>query len=722
MRLILLLLAGCYLSSAQLFHQVVAQLGPETVSCFRILNATHQFGCQTERDGNVGAVIRFTNPAETRLIKECWKARYPDWDGGFAVLIDDILLHEYVHFAGMIKPRSSSNIALMLQRAPCVRSVLVLPTDLRDPLLGGLSRSDDQLCPNSHSTLYEQCGQWNRNGIYKTEGLVFTDWNKPVVVLKNKTNIDMVSACADAVNKANGTAGDWPIYFPICAINIKVFSYAAGNSALCMSRSEGTTLELDNPVTFCDPLQDYNVFIEFPARQAAQRKVAPRQGKYLAIATRMDSLSFIPEHSPGEMSAIATIMTVLTAAKIVANERTAFEKASNSSNRHVLFSFLHGEAYDYIGSSRMVYDMDHDAFPSPFNEKLKAQKELIKPEQLEAFIDVQHIIHGEDYILHVDDEAYKREAKLTNVLIEAARKSLRMQMPKANLTEKIWVLPPSSAYSFVRRNAPGLQSAMVFAQFDEMYQYPRINSMMDINHYTLESQLTLKLAIRQGAEALAAMAREYVGVTTAGKRLDDSYVNELYNCFIDSDDWWSCRLFQAVLEPVASLKPAKLSKTTYIGADGHSIIRNIVTGLAVEATGRPDATSNVADAEQCDQLNHQQNLYRYTWQRDYKTNTSRCLKSTVFLTKALSPAFTEEGVDLATTKWPTWTEASYTVAHSNKQAGPQMFLVEPSHNELHAMIGAGIFAWIVALVFHRIGTSIFVINEGEPQAEAGEPL
>ena len=41
---------------------------------------------------------------------------------------------------------------------------------------------------------------------------------------------------------------------------------------------------------------------------------------------------------------------------------------SSGGATNILFAFLNGEAFDYIGSSRMVYDITEKAFPAKVEE------------------------------------------------------------------------------------------------------------------------------------------------------------------------------------------------------------------------------------------------------------------------------------------------------------------------------------------------------------------
>ncbi|CAJ0964033.1 unnamed protein product, partial [Mesorhabditis belari] len=708
-------------SWASLSDQVYVQLEPESVGCFRLLNGTHQFGCQSSRGGDVGLVVRANMDTDVRYVDDCWKARYPEWDGGFAVLVSHVNFHS-----------SGARLYEKLRASPCVSMVLLYEVEPL-PDVDGMPNSDDSTCPNENSGIYANCSNWNVDGAAVANGLSFTDWPKPVIFLRNTSNIEKLMKCANVVNKALGPPTDWPVWFPLCAVSVKMFSYAAGNSDMCMRRSRGPIAELDAPVTLCDPLQDLNVFIAMPPKAADKQteEPKPRTAKYLSIATRMDSLSFIPEVSPGDFSTITSIMTVLAAAKAIAAEGSGFEAAANASDRRILFSFFHGEAFDYIGSSRALFDMSKEQFPASFDEKLRAQKEIITPDQLEAMIEVQQVGAGEPqtyekFYAHLHRPAYDKDKKLTDKFVDAAQSlgsKLNYEIELVyNETDNTLQLPPSSLYSVYRNSTTNLRSGILLTQFKEKYQYTRINSMIDHSRHSDVNAIRLPISVRHGAEILVAMANDYVGFKPKNVTIDEAYINQLFKCFISSKDWWTCDLFAAVLEPIKPYMGSKKAKTTYIGADGASLIRHLVFGLAVDATGVRNLTTNVHEQVQCDQLNHHQTLYHFLWQRS--GNDSSCLRSTVFTTKALSPAFIDETIDLTNTTFSTWTEASYSLSDGTKysRAGPRLFVMERIKNEQTTVVVALLTSLIAVLVVGRLSVQTFIFDEGEDAAEHGEPL
>ncbi|GMR52502.1 hypothetical protein PMAYCL1PPCAC_22697 [Pristionchus mayeri] len=137
--------------------------------------------------------------------------------------------------------------------------------------------------------------------------------------------------------------------------------FASGSSTECIRRqTPGPLSDLFTPSTrtLCDPLTDYNLHGIFPP--GVQNKT---NSSYLAVITRMDGLAMIPDVSPATYGTMTSLVAALTAAKVVGDNLVAFENASKKSNKRIIFAFLHGESFDYLGSSRWVYDMEHGVFP-----------------------------------------------------------------------------------------------------------------------------------------------------------------------------------------------------------------------------------------------------------------------------------------------------------------------------------------------------------------------
>ena len=65
------------------------------------------------------------------------------------------------------------------------------------------------------------------------------------------------------------------------------------------------------------------------------------------------------------------IVTLLATAKLVAEAVTEKSFSFKAGVENILFLLIHGESFDFIGSSRLAYDMEHEAFPYILSQAVK---------------------------------------------------------------------------------------------------------------------------------------------------------------------------------------------------------------------------------------------------------------------------------------------------------------------------------------------------------------
>ena len=76
-----------------------------------------------------------------------------------------------------------------------------------------------------------------------------------------------------------------------------------------------------------------------------------------------------------------------------------------------MFVLLNGESYDYIGSSRLIYDMEHDVFPYKIEPDVPMQSPLLKLKNIGMVVALDQLTDLNIYY-HVHDDS-----KLTNLVI-----------------------------------------------------------------------------------------------------------------------------------------------------------------------------------------------------------------------------------------------------------------------------------------------------------------
>lgn len=133
---------------------------------------------------------------------------------------------------------------------------------------------------------------------------------------------------------------------------ITYFMYGAGNTEICLRRnalkevSEGT----------CDVLSDLNVFGLLPSLNQANIDpsdifvIATRVQLqfliiYQKIKFKMDSFNQINGHFGADISALSSIISLLSIAHAIGKHLEKYENETITSKRQILFAFFHGVFY-----------------------------------------------------------------------------------------------------------------------------------------------------------------------------------------------------------------------------------------------------------------------------------------------------------------------------------------------------------------------------------------
>ena len=128
----------------------------------------------------------------------------------------------------------------------------------------------------------------------------------------------------------------------------------------------------------------------------------------------MDAFSSIYDSRGGDVSALSSLIVLLSTANAIGQDWSSFIAKTEKSGRQLLFAFFHGESLGYIGSSRWIWDMDRGQFPhssQTIHEKsLKIQQ--IKTDGLSFYMEVSQIDNNRQLFLHSDKNVYKRNRTL----------------------------------------------------------------------------------------------------------------------------------------------------------------------------------------------------------------------------------------------------------------------------------------------------------------------
>ena len=340
------------------------------------------------------------------------------------------------------------------------------------------SFSPESSCPNDALGMYRhhpelahcQKQQWVPDN--PVSGLLSMSLPFPVFYLTEETSIEKVLTCYNAFNRpaGDGVARPWPL----CSAQLQSLMHAAVHTPKCMSRSESFTSSLDG-ARFCDPLSSHNVFTYLIPR--GHRHVYHNRSVVLVVA-RLDSLSMFDEMSYGAESAVTGVVSLLSVARTLASVREAMER--DEPKKHVVFAIFDGEAFDYIGSSATVYDMEKGIFPHVVNSKmhpasisLSAISHVIELNQLAEHASAS----GPSLFLHSDPLTSGKSSQVKEDLEKLLQIIANAGESKVKRADISHGLPPSSVQSFLRKDEQIV--GLHVSNHENEFTNPYYNSLLD---------------------------------------------------------------------------------------------------------------------------------------------------------------------------------------------------------------------------------------------------
>uniref|UniRef100_A0A3Q3XPZ6 Nicastrin n=1 Tax=Mola mola TaxID=94237 RepID=A0A3Q3XPZ6_MOLML len=624
-----------------------------TVPCVRLLNATHQIGCQSSLSGNVGVV--HVLESEENLEWVLSSGPHPP----YVVILDSPLFTRSV----MMKLKNGSRR---------VAGIAVVAPNANPPE----GFSPHTTCPNENTGVYSEdydpifahCNitVWNPLG----NGLSYEEFDFPIFSLKDDNETQVIRQCyLDHNRAANGTAPQ----YPLCAIELFSHMSAVTDTATCMRRND-INFSI-SPEIVCDPLGDYNVWASTrPLNNTA--KGHKMWESVVIAAARLDSRSFFFDIAPGAESGVSGFITLLAAAHAL---RNATQQAPP--NRTILYTLFQGETFDYIGSSRMVYDMQNNQFAVDLNN-------------VHSFLEIGQVgLRSDSKLwLHSDQLSRKNTSVNDEKLIEnlqSAAGRVGISVGEVGFSQP---LPPSSFQRFLRaKPIPGVviedhQSAFTNRFYASMYDNAEYLNVSYPSNLTLEEQLEWVTDTAQALTEVATIVAQALYKQAGGQDVEARGITAdpkmvarmLYSFLIRSNNSW--------FQQLHSSEPTLLVQ--YLLAN--------LTGSTVNVT--QDNCQNQREDEDDKESKH---MYYYMWVQGAAppNSTERegfCTRSTVRLSKALSPAF--ELRDYTSKEYSTWTESRW------KPFKGRIFLVA-SHDLEMLTLGIGIGVLLTSLLLTYIISS-----------------
>ncbi|KAI6239452.1 Nicastrin [Aphelenchoides fujianensis] len=637
-------------------------------NCMRMVNGTHQVGCQSARDGNTGVVVLVQTGADLER-----HARNLPWGLSSIVALVNV-------------KNLDKKLLVELKDSAAVVGVLLYRRAAEK--FGGFS--EDAACPNRLFSFYPpavQC-EWNAEGALTADGSAFLDYEKPMFVLTNETEIQMLlQSCYNAFNYPTVESNNR------CVVRMQSFMFAAGDARLCRERSTHSSLTQQG-TTLCDDLWDYNIVSVLPALDYN----TPR-GDAILLATRMDSFSLFSGSREGEVSVLVSLIAALSVAKSVGQNRAVFEAAARERRKQAIFAFFHIESLGYVGSSSLVYEMEQPT--PPLRYKPDRQAKHLHLEDVGALVELQQLSakHGR-FFLHGDGGIASGFRKEMGEFKDAAQRGARRSAARPQVSvlyeQPTARVPPASYQTFLKgRHIPGF----VLTPFEAAYETRVLNSFFDHQVAEAEERERTRAEIVAEVEAAAGIALqvvlEYVnGTDLAARRgfeFDRKFATDLVDCFVFTHKW-DCPFFTELMT----------NQSRRGDLLGYARIRKLVDALTVYALGDTDSTININAESVCLAKNKDQDLYVYHWQLEPASGNFRCYRTSTYAKLARSPAFQIEDYDLANGTYSSWMESRWETVEL------EMFLDAGHKFELHAFGAALVSIALGLLLFFFLDETWFV--------------
>lgn len=562
--------------------------------------------------------------------------------------------------------------------------------------LGMQSFSQESNCPNQFFRHSQQptCDAakpetiWNPFGT----GLLQENFDIPIIFLSNKNESGKVVKCFNDFNKDLENQQTRSL----CSIEIKSFMSAAGNSEICMRRTE--IFKVLNQVHYCDPLQGKNIYGTLFSRSLVkpENRTVDNSEKIILISARLDTTSNFDGLGLGAMDSLASVATLVTSAHFL-RKIVKSNDINEKKNVNVMFVLFNGESYDYIGSQRFVYDLKKgNAFPAPssYTRPLTLDNILMMIDigPLDSFTKLNFYHLGESswsdkFIASVNH--YKNQLKIN-----------------VNITSQVTNnIPPVSAQTFLRENSsfPAFvlgtvkpENKFYHSVYDDAnnlnYTYHNTSKDFDqvrnVNDPKDFDETSIQAKIRNIASLLALGIYDMLyddHKYNQNQVASDVLVDEFLYCYLIAT---KCRLIESIYEFQGSFHGNDFPPQRYI---------SVQAAVTLEATGWAYQVLGFALSEKVP-LKTKENCTTlpYHWIPG-SDMTGECRRTTQNFSLALSPAFEEVGYNFKSNLYSTWTESTW------NELSARIFL-RPSATHESLTFSIGFVTMIISFVI------VYLIN------------
>ncbi|XP_065200057.1 nicastrin-like [Planococcus citri] len=600
--LILICVLASYSTAFQSDSKMYSTLD-QTSPCVLRMNGTHTFGCTSPRQGNNGVLHVVRNVTDF-----LWVLNSSPMDSYTVLINNDMFTRQYLQ-----KMNASSKISGILLAQDQSRSE-IKPT------------SPEDTCPNRYSGLARRenmCEKpWNTIGT----GILLERWDMPIFFTKDNDTITQLHDCF----RRNAPYDESQTSRSLCALQLSSHMFGAVDSRTCLRRNAGTFNT--NPITYCTEMGNENIYLPIIPLD----KFKPTPKSYVVVAARLDATSFFYKNNPASLSVATSLTTLILTAKLLYD----MTKGQDFSKYHknVVFMLFNGEAYDYIGSSRVVYDLKENQYPSP--------EHPILIDEIDLYLELSQLYNSEELYYHNTPN------------VSSFITSFNQTLKKHNLMSSTRSTLPSSAlqnFLLVKKDFPGVLLSSYNDEFTNKYYHSLFDDDYNINYkYVGKNQTvpddSIQSFVANFATSLAATLYQQISNSTpnASATITKEEADELLHCYVDT---LSCDLIKEM--GASSFLPEDIISSKIKGIDYYvGVITkqtqwiNVATQLFLIFFS--SYKTNSTNYEQCANLN----AY-------WIPSKNICLKSELNVTAAFSPAFVIENYNMTSGEYPTWTESQW---------------------------------------------------------------
>uniref|UniRef100_A0ABI7WV70 Nicastrin n=1 Tax=Felis catus TaxID=9685 RepID=A0ABI7WV70_FELCA len=626
----------------------------KTAPCVRLLNATHQIGCQSSVSGDTG------------ILHVVEKERDLQW-----VLTDGPNPPYVVLLEGELFTRN-----LMEKLKGTTSRIAGLAVSLAKPRpVSGSSPSVQ--CPNdgfgiysnSYGPEFAHCREipWNPLG----DGLAYEDFSFPIFLLEDENETKVIKQCYRDHNLSpNGSAPT----FPLCAMQLFSHMHAVISTVTCMRRSSIQSTFSINPEIVCDPLSDYNVWSMLKPINISG--ALEPDDRVVVAATRLDSRSFFWNVAPGAESAVASFVTQLAAAE-------ALQKAPDALTlpRNVMFVFFQGVA---LRNSLELW-MHTDPM-SQKNESVHNQVEALLSTLEKSGAGVPAVV-------------LRRPNQSQPLPPSSLQRFLRARNISGVVLADHSAVFHNHYYQSIYDTAENINVS-----------YPEWQSPEeDLNFVTDTAK-----ALADVATVLGRALYQLAGGTNFSDTIQadpQTVTRLLYGFLVRANNSW----FQSILRQDLRSYLGDGPLQHYIAVSSPTNTTYVVQYALANLTGQVVDLPREQCQDPSKVPSENKDLYEYAWvQGPLNSNETdrlpRCVRSTARLARALSPAF--ELRQWGSTEYSTWTESRW------KDIRARIFLVASRELEfITLMVGFGILVFSLVVTYCiNAKADVLFITPREPGA------